>query len=263
MATCASREEGQGASSHSRQKGLRAADIPQERSARPLNEVGKRERQFDAGDIDLSWICGLPYVEKVDHRGSIAVSVAPVMSAERYRRAPVYFSDVVVRADSAFASFADLREHRWAFNEPRSHSGFNVVLHHLRTLGYDFRYFGEMIEAGTHQSALRMVISGSVAGAAIDSTVLEAEVRSDPRLSTMVRTIATLGPSPAPPWVFGANVAHTVRETVTRCLAEMHRSEQGATVLGGWGIAELRPVTDAFYDTIRRMRHENHHLETS
>ena len=166
----------------------------------------ERERQFDAGDIDLCWICGLPYVDKFDNGRPIAVSVAPVMSAERYGSAPVYFSDVVVRADSSIASFADLRAQRWAFNEPPSHSGFNVVRHHLSTLGHSFRYFGEMVEAGTHQSALRMVIAGAVAGAAIDSTVWEAEARDDTALFVKVRVIATPGPSPAPPWVFAATV---------------------------------------------------------
>jgi phosphonate transport system substrate-binding protein len=223
----------------------------------------ERERRFDAGDVDLCWICGLPYVEKFDNGRSIAVGVAPVMNGERYRGVPVYFSDVMVRADSSLASFADLREQRWAFNEPRSHSGFNVVRHHLATLGHSFSYFGEMVEAGTHQSALRMVISGAVAGAAIDSTVLEAEARDDPASCAKVRAISTLGPSPAPPWVFAATVPHAVRQSVTRCLEEMHHNREGAAVLAGWGIAELRAVTDAFYNPIRRMRHEDHRLQTA
>src|SRR5690606_31261473 len=88
---------------------------------------------------------------------------------------------------------------------------------------------------------------------AIDTTVLEAELARDPALATMVRSIDTLGPSPAPPWIFSKAVPEALRGAVTRCLADMHRDVEGAQILGGWGIAELRPVEDADYDLIRSM----------
>lgn len=210
-----------------------------------------RERRFDAGEIDVCWICGLPYVEKVDGGAPIGLAVAPVMQGMRYGDSAVYFSDVLVRQDSSYKTFADLRGERWAFNEPRSHSGFNVVRHHLTTLGDTFDFFGTMVEAGTHQAALRMVLSGAVAGAAIDSTVLDAEVRIHAGLRDGVRAIAVLGPSPAPPWVFSSKVPPETRRKVTRCLADMHRDRNGAAVLATWGIQELRVVTDDFYNPIR------------
>ncbi len=96
----------------------------------------ERERQLDAGQIHICWICGLPYVWKADAADSmVEACVAPVMAAGRYAGAAVYFSDIVVRRDSKHQSFADLRGASWAYNEPNSHSGFNVVRHHLATLG--------------------------------------------------------------------------------------------------------------------------------
>jgi phosphonate transport system substrate-binding protein len=94
-----------------------------------------RERMLDAGDIDLCWICGLPYAEKADQGAAIGACVAPVMQHPRYGGQAVYFSDVAVRADSAIRVFADLRGKSWAYNEPRSHSGFNLVRYHLATQG--------------------------------------------------------------------------------------------------------------------------------
>lgn len=213
----------------------------------------ERESRFDAGDIDLCWICGVPYVEKVDKGLPVSLSVAPVMQCERYGDEPVYFSDVIVRADSPHRSFSDLYGKRWAFNEPRSHSGFNVVCYRLATLGHTLDYFETLVQAGTHQAALRMVISGDVAGAAIDSTVIEAEARNHPELLKKVRAIAVFGPSPAPPWVFSPKVSYATCTKVTRCLADMHRDRSGAAVLATWGIQELRVVTDDFYDPIRHM----------
>jgi phosphonate transport system substrate-binding protein len=58
----------------------------------------EREGMLDAGEIDLCWICGLPYVDKANRGAAIAACVAPVMRHPRYGGAAVYFSDVVVRA---------------------------------------------------------------------------------------------------------------------------------------------------------------------
>ena len=95
-------------------------------------------------------------------------------AARRYQDRPVYFSDVVVRRDRAhFESFVDLRGASWAYNEPRSHSGFNVVRAYLAESGHLDDFFGAVVESGAHSESLEMVLSGRVDGAAIDSTVLE------------------------------------------------------------------------------------------
>src|SRR5262245_36779470 len=66
----------------------------------------ERERMLDQGRAQVGFICGLPYIHKAERLELLA---APVMRAPRYGGRPVYFSDVVVRGDSRFRSFADLR----------------------------------------------------------------------------------------------------------------------------------------------------------
>src|SRR5215208_286450 len=92
----------------------------------------ERESLFDGGEIQLLWLCGLPYVHKADlAESSMELLAVPVPAGERYRAKPVYFSDVVVRRGSPVRLFADLRGSTWAYNERRSHSGYNVVRAHL------------------------------------------------------------------------------------------------------------------------------------
>ena len=78
----------------------------------------ERECQFDAGDIQLCWLCGLPYVWKAD---SVApgseMAAAPVMAAARYGDRPVYFSDVVVHRRSRVSTFGDFGGGSWAYKE--------------------------------------------------------------------------------------------------------------------------------------------------
>lgn len=72
-----------------------------------VNDVSwqERERRFDQGDIQVCWICGLPYVRKADQpRPTIELLAAPVMQGARYANRPVYFSDVVVRSNSPEAN---------------------------------------------------------------------------------------------------------------------------------------------------------------
>src|SRR5262249_23623247 len=113
--------------------------------------VGKTFDQFAKNEADVGFICGLPYVDLRDVTPPpIELLAAPVLSPERYTDKPVYFSDVIVRADSPYCSFADLRGARWAYNDPDSHSGWNVVRHKLALADGQQGYFGAIIESGAH-----------------------------------------------------------------------------------------------------------------
>ena len=118
----------------------------------------------------------------------------------------MYFSDVVVRRDSVYQSFRDLRGATWAYNEPRSHSGFNVVRAHLADIGEFDGFFAAAVESGAHANSLQMILSGAVDGAAIDSTVLEWVGSQRDDLADAIRVIETIGPSPIPPWVISVRL---------------------------------------------------------
>jgi phosphonate transport system substrate-binding protein len=214
----------------------------------------QRELMLDRGEIQLCWICGLPYVWKTETGESpLELCVVPVMRHARYGNSPVYFSDVIVHRDSLFETFDDLRGASWAYNERRSHSGYNVVRHHLAQLGEKSGYFGRVIESGAHQASLAMVLRGEIDASAIDSTVLEAELHRLPGLMPELRVIETLGPSPMPPWVILRSVPVQLRTAIAHVLLEMHNDPAGPGILGQWGISRFAAVDDAFYAPIQEM----------
>lgn len=52
---------------------------------------------LDLGEIQVCWICGLPYARKHDQgRAEIELLAAPVMRHPRYGGKPVYYSDITV-----------------------------------------------------------------------------------------------------------------------------------------------------------------------
>lgn len=217
----------------------------------------ERERLFDIGQVQVAWICGLPYIWKKD-RGNppLELLAAPVMEKARYRDRPVYYSDVIVRRDSRYHKFADLRGARWSYNEPHSHSGYNITRYHLAKIGEPRGYFGRTTEAGSHQKSIQLVLGRKVDASAIDSTVLEIEQEHDERIGAELRILTSLGPSPIPPLVIHKSVAPALRAEIRQALAEMHREETGHSILRSCKIKRLAMINDTDYDPIRMMTRE-------
>ena len=214
----------------------------------------QREDLLDEGQIDLCWICGLPYVQKADVNPSrIKLLAAPVMSAARYLNSPIYFSDVVVRRDSTYQHLADLRGARWAYNEPGSQSGYNVVRYALAMLGERDGFFGPVVESGAHQTSLQMILNGQIDGSAIDSTVLEQELRNDPSIASQIRVIDTFGPSPIPPLVTALEMNDETRLRVLDSLTGMETDAHGREILAKASLVRFIAVSDKDYDPIREM----------
>ena len=221
----------------------------------------ERERLFDAGEIQILWLCGLPYVHKADLRErDMELLAVPVPSGSRYCGQPVYFSDVIVCEESPFRRFEELRGKLWAYNEPRSHSGYNVVRAYLSGLGETRGFFGKVVDSGTHTAALKMILDYQVDGAAIDSTVLEWAIGQNPDVSERLRIIAAFGPSPMPPWVISRRVTDNLRSRLRSLLLSMHQDPQGRAILAGASLQRFAAAQDHDYDPIRIMARSAEHV---
>jgi phosphonate transport system substrate-binding protein len=203
---------------------------------------------------DVAFLCGLPYVRLVEQpEPPIELLAAPVLRGARYGGRPVYFSDVIVRRESRFRSFADLRGARWAYNEPNSHSGFGVVRYHLARLGETNGYFGRLVKAGWHERSIRLVAAGTVDASAIDSQVLEVALREHPHLARHFRVIETLGPSTIQPVVATRRLPKLLKAQLRSLLLEMHRSRGARAALARGHVEQFVAVEDSHYNDIRAM----------
>ena len=149
--------------------------------------------------------------------------------------------------------FDDLEGASWAYNEPSSHSGYNATRHHLARMGRDRGFFGKVVMAGSHESSLRLLLDGAVDATAVDSTVLDLVRHADPGVAARLRSVATFGPSPSPPWVIGRAVPDDLRAAIWTALLTMSSDPQGRTILVSGLASRFAAVTDADYDPIRRM----------
>jgi phosphonate transport system substrate-binding protein len=231
------------------------ADRIGNRLGRPVElVVGRSFDQFEQGEADLGVICGLPYVWLAARRPPpVEPLAAPVLSGARYAGRPVYFSDVIVRHDSPITCLEELRGCSWSYNEPASHSGHTVTLYSLVRMGARPGFFARVVEAGFHQRAIRLVHSGAVDAAAIDSQVLAIELRDHPELADRLRLIGAFGPSTIQPVVAVSRLPDQLRNQVRELLIELGDDPAARPMLDHGFISRFSPVDDAAYDDIRAM----------
>ncbi len=194
--------------------------------------VGGDWRELETRQIDLAFICSPPVIWL---GGAVEAIAAPVLMDPRFGGKPLYSSEVIVNRDSRFQSIEDLRGARWAFNELSSWSGYWVTLQ--RVGSWDF--FGDVVEAGFHEKALQMVVSGEIDGAAIDCHVLDVVLRNDPALAERVRVIETLGPAPSQPVVVRAGLEANVKARIQETLLGLH-----SPVMRKFGVEGFAPAPD-------------------
>jgi phosphonate transport system substrate-binding protein len=226
-----------------------------DRLGRPVElVVGRSFGQFESGEADLGVICGLPYVWLADRQPPpVEPLAAPVLAGDRYGGRAVYYSDVIVRQDSPITRMEELRGCSWAYNEPASHSGHTITLYSLVTMGARPGFFSRVVEAGFHQRAIRLVHTGAVDAAAIDSQVLAIELRDHPQLADRLRVVGAFGPSTIQPVVAASRLPGQLKDEVRKLLVELGDDPLARPTLDHGFIDRFSPVDDAAYDDIRAM----------
>ncbi len=223
-----------------------------------IGDISTKEREnlFEAGEIQVCWMCGLQYVRKIEQKLPLELLAAPVMQESRYQNRPIYFSDIVVHAQSSIQNFEELEGVSWAYNEPGSHSGCYLVRSHLASLGKNAEFFGKIVQSGGHQLSLQMILNQQITASALDSTVLDLELKNFPEFRSQIRIIETIGPSPIPPWVIWKNVSLELKKALQTLFFEMDETPQGQEILAEGLMRRFDPIKDQDYHPIRQMAQE-------
>lgn len=215
----------------------------------------EQDRLVDEGQIQVVFTCGLPYTRKAEAQPPLLyLLAAPVMAGPRYGDQPVYFTDIIVRTDSPYRNLAGLRGQSFAYNEIHSLSGYRLPAYHLLTLNESWRFFGELVQSGSHAASMDWVESGRVTAAAIDSVVLAMELNQRPERRDRLRVVETIGPMPMPPVAASRGLEAVLRDQLSQALLEMHTQPEGQAILSRAGMKRFAPVEDSHYEPIRQLR---------
>ncbi len=217
-----------------------------------------RMGQIAEGGIDVGWICGSYYSKLAGKRDPVVeLLAAPIMAQPRYRGQPVYFSDVIVKMDSPYERFDDLRGTTFAFNEPGSVSGYWTMRYYLARIGAVDGFFGRFAESGGHVNSIEMVLNGEADTAAIDSTVMAVELAEKAELAAKIRVVNVLGPTPVPPWVVRRSLPEGQKRLLRDALVGIREEKEGREMLDKLHVRGFTAVSDGHYDLVREMLRES------
>lgn len=157
---------------------------------------------FAEGTADIGWICSTSLVELTSGRPASVqeVGIAWVPDDPDAAGRPVYFSDVVVRAESSAQSLDDLAGRRIGCNDPASLSGYHALHIELDRRGHSPAHFASLVMTGGHQHSIDRLLAGDLDAAVVDSIVRTRRSRDEVEVAGL-RVVQRLGPWPTQPVV--------------------------------------------------------------
>jgi phosphonate transport system substrate-binding protein len=225
------------------------ADYVGERVGRPVEVRIAQDYEQHIEDIgndrlDIALLGPAPYVVMRDRYGP-----KPLLARLEVNGRPELMGHIVVREDSQLRSLEDLRDHGFAFGDPRSTMSSLVPRYLLLRVGIRERDFGFVLRLPGHQDVALAVLSGDVDAGAVKQEVLEAyraqglrSIAQSPPISEHL-LVARNGLDPA--------LVARLRDS----LLEMGQQPEGRRVMQGLqpGVTGLVPVRDEDYASMREV----------
>lgn len=206
-------------------------------------------------NVDFAFTCGISYVT---YFPNLIPLVAPVKVEERYQDKPIYFSDIIVKANSPYHTIEDLESSKFVINEKISLSGSLMPQYHFLNKGGLQKYFGQVLESSSHANSIEYVLDGKADAAGIDSVVLDMEFNQRPERKEKLRIIESTAPCTMPPFVAATWVPRKTQQLMTRALSRIHNSEKVQSLLKENGFSRFATVTDKDYESVRTVRKMYH-----
>jgi ABC-type phosphate/phosphonate transport system substrate-binding protein len=181
-----------------------AVEIVDHKPPAPISELWQRP------DKAAVFMCGLP-ISRAAPRPSIVA--APVPSPAGYGGRPVYWTDLVVRADSPFETLEQTFGRRLSLTSPESQSGYAAPLHALMHYGSDEPLYREVIAPTfTPIGSLMSVIERRAEVAPLDSYAFALLQKHAPELTAQVRVVKSTEPTAIPALVASGAASAKITE---------------------------------------------------
>ncbi len=220
----------------------RRVELVQRQTYAEVNDLVKN------GNVDLAFVCTSAYVVGQREFG-MELLVAPEVNGET-----VYYSLLVVPADSPARSIADLRGKVFAFTDPMSLTGRVYPTSLVKSLdGTPESFFARVFFAYSHDNAIKAVANKVADGANVDSLVYDYFVARDPTIAERTRVIHRSPAFGIPPVVVNPNQSPQLKESFRDLLMQMHLDSEGETILRNLQIDRFVIVLDRIYDSARAL----------
>lgn len=166
----------------------------------------------------------------------------------------VYYSLLIVPADSSARSMSDLRGKVFAFTDPMSLTGRVYPTALVRALGESPEtFFARIFFTYSHDNVIRAVANKVADGANVDSLVYDFFVARDSTIAQRTRIIHRSPAFGIPPVVVNPKLSPQLKESLRDLLLHMHDDFDGQSILRNLMIERFVLVSDRIYDSARSL----------
>lgn len=206
-------------------------------------------------DLGLAMMCGLPYALSSPRPTLVA---APIPAAPRYGGKPVYFTDLVVRADSAWQSLEDSFGGVVGYTLADSMSGGLALRNHLAPYrrAHGSRLYRGAVGGLVHaRGVIEALSAGHIDVGPLDSYYHELLQAYEPALAAQVRIVATTAAAPIPVLMATAALSEGQLANLRAALHAVSDSAEMAPVMERLLLAGFAVPEPADYDSFTAMAH--------
>lgn len=198
------------------------------------------------GDLGAALMCGLPFSMRRPRPTLVAV---PLPSPARYGGKPVYFTDIVVRADAPAHTLEQTFGGTVGYTVEDSMSGWAALRKHLLPFRNGDRplYKGVVGNLVNGRRVIEALVDGRIDVGPLDSYYHDLLKLHDPAFAERVRTVATTDAAPIPPLISNAEMPAGELDRFRAAL--LREGPQPSLLLNGFAVP--REEDYAVFDSIR------------
>jgi phosphonate transport system substrate-binding protein len=200
--------------------------------------------EFSEGRVDAAFVGSLMYA-KLHRRMNVVPLARPELgTVSRYRGL------IIARRGTGARTFEDLKGKRFAY-VPDTSAGELFSRASVNEAGGTWPgFFSEVIQASSHHSAIRLVLSGSADAAAVkDRVFLKEQASSQPAREELV-VLSTSGYFPENAFVVAGTIGIKDRSSLQSTLLGLDRNKGGRDALHRLGADRMIPTSDEDYSEV-------------
>jgi phosphonate transport system substrate-binding protein len=217
--------------------------IKQKKTYGEVNELLKK------GEVDFAFVCSGAYSELSENK-EVDLLVAPVINGKTY-----YQAYIISRNTPEFNSFEDLKDKRFAFTDPLSHTGYMYPRYLLKKRATHERiFFSKTLYTYGHDISIQMVNRGALAGASVHGLIYDYIEDTAPERVENVRVLKKSEWFAMPPVVIPKQLNKELATLYRELFLNIHNDSLGGTILEKLKIEKFVIVEDSIYENVRKLK---------
>ena len=218
----------------------------------PLDALWRR------ADLGAALMCGYPLATW--EVGSRPVPIAaPAPLPEPFVGRPVYWTDIVVRADSRFERDDDLAEARFGWTDENSQSGYQAPRRHFakRALARGARFFGSVHgPLATPRRVVESLLDGSIDAGPLDAYWHLLLRLHEPETAERLRIVGRTEETAIPCFVTAMATPDAVRTPLVRAFVESVEAGTLREAFSDLALAAFERIDVGAYEALARQARE-------